>query len=51
MAYHKVCEVLNLPIKAHALGRALHEEGYHRRLALRKPPISEANRIKRLAFA
>lgn len=49
--YDKVCRALDLPVKAHALGRALRIEGYHRRIALRKPPISEANRRKRLTFA
>ncbi|OAA58358.1 transposase [Akanthomyces lecanii RCEF 1005] len=31
--------------------RVLHRQGFRRRVARRKPPISEANRLKRKAFA
>jgi hypothetical protein len=35
----------------HAIRNALRREGFSRRLAMRKPPITEQNRVKRLAFA
>jgi hypothetical protein len=36
--------------KKHTIRNALIKEGYHRRLAMRKPPISENNRATRLAW-
>jgi hypothetical protein len=48
MAYGTVCKVLNLPIGPRALGRALEEEGYHRCLVLKKPPITEATELNGL---
>src|SRR5665213_801512 len=42
---------LNLHYSANAIKHALYKRGYHRRVARRKPPISEKNRVLRLEFA
>ena len=42
---------LNLHCSANAIKHALYKRGYHRRVARRKPPISEKNRVLRLEFA
>ena len=38
-------------ISTEAIKYALHKRGYYRRIALRKPPISEPNRLARLTWA
>ena len=51
MPYFEVAIELNWNVSESAIRRALHKEGYHRRIARRKPPISEVNRVTRLAWA
>ena len=51
LPYHRVVEELELPIKANALARALKKRGYSRCKALRKPPLTPANKRARLAWA
>ena len=48
MSFQKLAEVLDFGIKKQAIRSALLREGFHRRLAMRKPPISEKNRQLRL---
>jgi transposase len=42
---------LNLQCSYYAIRRALRKRGYHRRVARRKPPISEKNRLARMEWA
>ena len=42
---------MRVGISEHQVKRRLHQLGYKRYVARRKPPISEQNRIKRLAWA
>jgi hypothetical protein len=51
MSYEQLANTLELGVKKGAIRAALEREGFHRRLAMRKPPISERNRVKRLAWA
>ena len=51
MPYYRVIDVLNLDISTHCLRNSLNRRGYRRCIALRKPPISEATRLKRIQFA
>lgn len=51
MPYFQVAIELNQDISESAIRRALQKEGYHRRIARRKPPISEQNRVVRLQWA
>jgi transposase len=51
MSYQKLAEVIGFGVKKGAIRTALEKEGFHRRLARRKPPISETNRKIRLAWA
>lgn len=51
MSFVKLAEVLDFGVKKQAIRTALLREGFHRRLAMRKPPISEKNRQLRLAWA
>ena len=53
MTYLQVAEALwpDGEVGAESVRYALHQRGYRRRIALRKPPISEANRIARLEWA
>lgn len=51
MPYYKVYAKLELPVAKDALNRALQSQGYHRRVAIRKPDISPTNRRKRLQWA
>ena len=48
MSYEKIAQTLNLGVKKQAIHTPLEREGFHRRLAMRKPPISEKNRLHRL---
>jgi len=48
MSFQKLAEVLDYGVKAKAIRTALLREGFHRRLAMRKPPITEKNRQIRL---
>ena len=51
MSFAKLAEVLDFGVKKQAIRTALLREGFHRRLAIRKPPITEKNRQIRLAWA
>jgi hypothetical protein len=52
MSYLQVAAVLDWPnVGEYAIQHALEREGYHRQVGRIKPPISEKNRILRLAWA
>jgi transposase len=51
MSYEKLSEVMQFGVGKKGIRAALEREGYNRRLATRKPPISEKNRVIRLAWA
>jgi hypothetical protein len=52
MPYFQVAAVLDWPdVGEYAIQHALEKEGYHRRVGRVKPPISEKNRVLRLAWA
>jgi len=51
MSFQKLAEALDFGVKKDAIRNTLLKEGFHRRLALRKPPISEKNQRIRLAWA
>lgn len=48
MSFTKLAEVLDFSIRKDAIRNALLREGFYRRLAMRKPPITEKNRRLRL---
>ena len=49
MSYEKLASTLNFGVKKDAIRTALAPEGFYRRLAMRKPPISDKNTELRLA--
>lgn len=51
MTYAELAAHLNFDVSPSTIRNALHSRGYHRRIAIRKPPISEANRVARLEWA
>jgi transposase len=51
MSFTQLAEVLEFGVKKQAIRTALLREGFHRRLAMRKPPISEKNQKLRLDWA
>ena len=51
MSFSKLAEVMDFGVKKDAIRTALLREGFHRRLAMRKPPITEKNRKIRKAWA
>ena len=51
MSFTQLVTVLDFGVKKQAIRSALLREGFHRRLAMRKPPISEKNRQHRLQQA
>jgi len=51
MSFTQLAEVMDFGVKRHAIRSALLREGFHRRLAMRKPPISEKNQQIRLEWA
>ena len=51
MPYQEVAIKLDWNVSESTIRRALQKEGLARRVARRKPPISEANRVARLRFA
>jgi hypothetical protein len=51
MSFQQLAEVMDFGIKKQAIRLALLREGFHRRLAMRKPPISEKNQRIRKAWA
>ena len=48
MPYIQVSEEMQLDVSENTIRRALQKEGYRRRIARKKPPISEKNRQIRL---
>ena len=44
MSFTQLAEVMDFGVKKQAIRSALLREGFHRRLAMRKPPITEKNR-------
>lgn len=51
MTYTQLAEAMDFGVKRDAIGRALEQEGFHRRLAMRKPPISPTNQRLRYEWA
>ena len=51
MSFAKLSEALDFGVKKDAIRNALLREGFHRRLAMRKPPVTEKNRNLRLVWA
>jgi len=51
MSYEKVAQAMEFGVTARVIRKALENHGFHRRIAMRKPPISETNRQKRLQWA
>ena len=51
MSYSQSANEWSLEPKDDAIRNALMKEGFYRRLAMRKPPISETNRATRLAWS
>lgn len=47
----EVSNIINKPLSAETVRRVLRSEGFHGRIARKKPYISKINRMKRLAFA
>jgi len=50
-SFQQLAEELDFGVGRKAIRAALVKEGFHRRLAMRKPPISECNRVIRLQWA
>ena len=48
LSYEQLAAELEFGVGKTAIQAALIREGFHRRLAMRKPPISERNRVIRL---
>ena len=51
MSFAQLAAVLEFGVKKDAIRTALLREGFHRRLAMRKPPISPKNQKLRLDWA
>jgi transposase len=51
MSYEQLAKELEFGVKKGAIRAALIKEGFHRRLAMRKPSILEKNRAIRLAWS
>jgi len=51
LSYEQLAKEMDFEVGEKAIRTALIKEGFHRRLALRKPPISERNRVVRLQWA
>ena len=51
MSFAQLVEVMGFGVKKQAIRTALLREGFHRRLAMRKPPITEKNQRIRKAWA
>ena len=51
ISFAQLATTLDFGVKKDAIRMALQREGFHRRLAMRKPPISEKNRQIRLNWA
>ena len=51
LSFQQLAEELDFGVGRKAIRAALVKEGFHRRLAMRKPPISERNRVIRLQWA
>ena len=51
MSFQQLADVIDFGVKKDTIRTALLRKGFHRRLVMRKPPISEKNRRLRLAWA
>ena len=51
LSFQQLADELDFGVGRMAIRAALVKEGFHRRLAMRKPPISESNRVIRLQLA
>ena len=51
MTYTQLAEALDFGVKRDAIRTAVAREGFHRRLAMRKPPISPTNQKLRYEWA
>ena len=51
MSYKSLAKAMDWGVSEHVIRQALEKHGFHRRIALRKPPISEKNRRLRLQWA
>jgi len=51
MSFVQLAEVMDFGVKKQVIRTALLREGFHRRPAMRKPLITETNRLHRLAWA
>ena len=47
-SFIKLAKIMDFRVKKDVIQTALLREGFHRHLTMRKPPILETNRIKRL---
>ena len=48
MSFQQLAEAIDFGVKKDAIRSAVLKEGFHRCLAMQKPPISETNRRHRL---
>jgi hypothetical protein len=51
MSYRTLSETLDFGVSEHIIRQALEKRGFHRRIAMRKPPISEKNQKIRVKWA
>jgi len=51
LSFQQLAEELDFGVGRKAIRAALVKEGFYRHLAMRKPPISERNRVIRLQWA
>jgi len=51
LSFHQLAQECDFGLGKSAIRSAVIKEGFHRRLAMRKPPITEHNRVIRLQWA
>ena len=51
ISYNQLTKTLNFSVKRYTIRTTLLKEGFHRRLAMRKPPISATNQRIRKEWA
>jgi len=51
MTWQQIVNQMRLEVSARTVQRALAREGYHKRVAMRKPPLTERHRAARIRFA
>jgi len=51
MPYRRIATIMDFGVTEHVIRTTLENNGFHQRIAMRKPPISETNRQKRLQWA